>query len=73
MASLPALHIFWTEAYPDDPMTEEDLIDIVDSARPFTTKITAFDTLKVLDDARKIGCYDLVNVIQTALCGNVIC
>ena len=59
---LPALHILWTQCYPDDPMDQNDLACIITSARPFMIPAdprTPDDQLSILADLRSIGCIDL--------------
>jgi hypothetical protein len=33
---LPSLFVLWSQAYPKDPMSEDDMLDIIEAADPYT-------------------------------------
>jgi hypothetical protein len=67
---LPPFWLLWTEAFPDDPMSAEDLAEIVDGAEPYLNEFDPLipDTRKaILSDLCAIRCEKLADEIERQL------
>lgn len=67
---LPPFWLLWSEAYPDDPMSAEDLAEIVDGAETYLNPFDPLipDTRKaILSDLRVIRCDKLADEIERQL------
>jgi hypothetical protein len=67
---LPPFWLLWTEAYPDDPMSAEDLAVIVDGAKPYLNVYDPLDAdtrRAILNDLRAIQCGKLADEIEKLL------
>jgi hypothetical protein len=67
---LPPFWLLWTEAYPADPMSAEDLAVIVDGAKPYMNVYDPLDPdtrRAILNDLRAIKCDKLADEIEKLL------
>ena len=67
---LPPFWLLWTECYPDDPMTAEDMAEIIDGATPYLNECDPFkpETRQaILSDLRAIHCRQLAVQIENML------
>jgi hypothetical protein len=67
---LPPFWVLWSEAYPDDPMTAADLVEITNSALPYMVEcdpLIAETREMILRDLRAIKCDALAEKIEQLL------
>jgi hypothetical protein len=67
---LPPYWLLWTEAYPDDPMSAEELAVITDGAKPYLNEydpLNADTRTAILNDLRAIKCDKLADEIERQL------
>lgn len=71
---LPTVYEMWSAAYPDDPMSFDDFVWIIQNSLPYTEKmpVTIENIWLVLDDLKVVGMERLSRLVKHLLCDKEI-